>query len=167
MEEYILKKCKACQFQIHKIARIHKYLSKYTCACLIQGLDMSKLEYANCLQVGINKTFLNQLHVVQNSVARVIMKIRKSDYIVKVRQELHWFPVQERIDFSVLTNVYNALHGLGPPFISDLLSLSQSSRHTRSPNSLNLTYPVNVPGNNNGKWAFVLSCSYFVEQSYL
>ena len=83
------------------------------------------------------------------------MKINKSYHISKVREEFHWLPVQQRIDFSVLTNVYNALHGLGPPIISEFISLSQSNRYTRSPNSLNLAYPVKVPRNNYGQLAYV------------
>ena len=85
MQEFILKKCRAYQSQIHKIVRIHKYLSEDTCACLIQGLVTSKLDCANCLLLGINKTLLNQLQVVQNSAAWVIIKMRKSDHISKVR----------------------------------------------------------------------------------
>ena len=32
MEEFIVKKCRACQLQLHKIARICKYLSGDTCS---------------------------------------------------------------------------------------------------------------------------------------
>ena len=35
IEEFIIKKCRACQLQLHKIARIHKYLSNDTCSCII------------------------------------------------------------------------------------------------------------------------------------
>ena len=63
--------------------------------------------------------------------------------------------MQQRIDFSILTIVYKALHGLGPPFTSELISLSHSSKYTRSSNSLNLTHLVKVPRNNYGKRAFV------------
>ena len=154
MEEFILKRCRHYQFQIHKIARICKYILEVTCVCLIQGLVMSKLDYANYLLVGINKTFLNNLQVVQNSAARV-MKLRKLDHIGKVRQELHWLPIQKTIDFSVLINVYKVLHRLEPPFISELILLSQSSRYTRSSNSPSLAHPVKVPRKNYEKRAFI------------
>ena len=35
MEEFIIKRCRACQLQLHKIARIRKYLSNDTCSCII------------------------------------------------------------------------------------------------------------------------------------
>ena len=49
MEEFVIKKCRSGQFQIPKINRIRKYLSKDSCICLIQGLVVLKLDYANCL----------------------------------------------------------------------------------------------------------------------
>ena len=100
MEEFIIKKCRACQLQLHKIARIHKYLSNDTCSCIIQGLVTSKLDYANCLLYGVNKVFLHRLQIVQNSAARVILKMRKYDHISRARQELLWLPIQQRIAFQ-------------------------------------------------------------------
>ena len=100
MEEFIIKKCRACQLQLHKIARIHKYLSNDTCSCIIQGLVTSKLDYANCLLYGVNKVFLHRLQIVQNSAARVILKMRKYNHISRARQELLWLPIQQRIAFQ-------------------------------------------------------------------
>ena len=61
MEEFVIKKCRACQLQLHKIARLRKYLSNDTCSCIIQCLVTSKLDYANCLLYGVNKVFLHRL----------------------------------------------------------------------------------------------------------
>ena len=95
MEEFMIKKCRACQLQLHKIDRICKYLSTDTFSCIIQGLVTSKLDYANCLLYGVNKVSLHRLQIVQNSEARVILKIRKYDHVSRARQELHWlFPVK-------------------------------------------------------------------------
>ena len=147
MEEFIIKKCRACQLQLHKIARIRKYLSNDTCSCIIQGLVTSKLDYANCLLYGVNKVFLHRLQIVQNSAARVILKMRKYDHISRARQELHWLPIQQRIAFSILTDVYKALHGLAPTYITDLISLAQPARLTRSSKNFNIAFPVKVPRN--------------------
>ena len=91
MEEFIIKNCRACQLQLHKIARICKYLSD-TCSCIIQGLVTSKLDYANCLLYGVNKVLLHRLQILQNSAACVILKMRKYDHISREREELHWLP---------------------------------------------------------------------------
>ena len=88
-----------------------------------QVLVTSKLDYANCLLYEIkkvNKVFLHRLQIVQNLAARVILKMRKYDHISRPRQELHWLPTQQRIAFSILTDVYKALHGLAPTYITKL-----------------------------------------------
>ena len=137
MEGFIIKKCRACQLQLHKIARIHNYLSNDTCASIIQGLVTSKLDYANCLLYGVNKVFLHRLQIVQNLAACVIFKMRKYNHISRARQELHWLPIQQQIAFSILTDVYKALHGLAPTYITDLISLAQPVRLTRSSKNFN------------------------------
>ena len=98
---------------------------------------------------------MNQLELVQNSATYIIIKMRKSDDISKVRRDLHRLRVQQRIDFSVLTDVYKVFHGLGPPFISELISLSEPGRFTRASNCPSLAYHVKVPGNNYGEQQFV------------
>ena len=142
MEQFIIKKCRACQLQLHKIARIRKYLSNDTCSCIIQGLVTSKLDYANCLLYEVNKVFLHRLQIVQNSAAHVILKMRKYDHISRARQELHWLPIQQRIAFSILTDMYKALHGLAPTYITDLILLAQPARLTRSSKNFNIAFPV-------------------------
>ena len=155
MEEFIIKKCRACQLQLYKIARIRKYLSNDTCSCIIQGLVTSKLDYANCLFYGVNKVFLHRLQIIQNSAARVILKMRKYDHISRARQELHWLPIQQQIAFSILTDVNKVLHGLAPTYITDLILLAQPARLTRSSKNFNIAFPVKVPRNSYGKRAFV------------
>ena len=155
MEEFMIKKCRACQLQLHKIDRICKYLSTDTFSCIIQGLVTSKLDYANCLLYGVNKVSLHRLQIVQNSEARVILKIRKYDHVSRARQELHWLPIQHWIAFSILTHVSKVLHGLAPTCITDLISLAQPARLTRSSKNFNIAFPVKVPKNSYGKQAFV------------
>ena len=56
MEEFIFKNYRAYQFKTDTLRTICKYLSADTCACLIQGLFLSRLDDANCLLLGINET---------------------------------------------------------------------------------------------------------------
>ena len=42
-------------------------------------------------------------------------------HITPVLASLHWLPVKARADFKVLLLTYNALHGLAPTYLSDLV----------------------------------------------
>ena len=57
-------------------------------------------------------------------------------------QDLHWLPVRARIHFKILLLVFKAIHGLAPPYISDLVTVKpKSSYDLRSNSSLLLEPP--------------------------
>ena len=43
---------------------------------------------------------------------------------------LHWLPVKYRIDFKILLITYNAIHGLAPAYLSELITLKTVSRYS-------------------------------------
>ena len=45
---------------------------------------------------------------------------------------LHWLPVQYRIQLKILSLVYKALHDLSPSYLKDLLAYNSSQRKLRS-----------------------------------
>ena len=67
---------------------------------------MSRLDYSNGLLYGLPKCIVSGLKAVQNSVARIVAQ--KSPALM----ELHWFPVDKRIEYKMLLYMYKALHGL-------------------------------------------------------
>ena len=66
---------------------------------------------------------------------------KKVDHIRPVLRYLHWLPVHQRIDFKVLMLVYKALNGLGPKYISDLLTQYEPPTPLRSSGSGYLSVP--------------------------
>ena len=78
---------------------------------------------------------LNGIHL--NAAARLTMNISKYSHITPVFQDLHWLPVHVRINFTTLILVFKVIHGLEPPYISDLISVRpKSSYNLRSNSSL-------------------------------
>jgi len=78
-----------------------------------------------------------KLQRVMNSAARVITNTRKFDHgLSHVRHEiLHWLVVPERVTFKLYLSVYNCLHGMGPPYLSEMcqpISSLPGRRHLRS-----------------------------------
>ena len=43
-------------------------------------------------------------------------------------RELHWLPVQQRIEFKILVHVYNCVHSSSPIYLQDLISFYNSGR---------------------------------------
>ncbi len=95
----------------------------------------SRLVYCNALLGGCSARLINKLEMVQNTVARVLTRIRKYDHISLVLSTQHWLPIKHRIDFKIFLITYKALNGLAPQYLSELLSHYRPPRPLRSQNS--------------------------------
>ena len=66
--------------------------------------------------------------------------ILKFDHITPILRDLHWLPVNFRVQFKLLLQVYKTLHGLAPSYLSSKLSL-KPNKCLRSDNQLLLDVP--------------------------
>ena len=60
------------------------------------------------------------------------MRCHRTTHTSPILKELHWLPIKDRIIFSVVVNVFKALHGQSPPYIRNLLCYEEETRFTRS-----------------------------------
>ena len=102
---------------------------------------MSHLDYANSLYIGLPQSLLNKLQRVQNSAVRVLFNKPKFSHITMLLKEVHWLPISDRIKFKILTITFNALNGISPSYIKDLLIVKNSIYNTRSSTHLALETP--------------------------
>ena len=76
----------------------------------------SRLDYCNSLLYGINGYLVSRLQRCQNNTARIVSLRRKYDHITPVLKDLHWLPVEYRINYKILLLAYKAQHGMAPPY---------------------------------------------------
>ena len=119
-------------FQLVNIGRARKMLTTESTKLAVHTLVSSRLDYCNCLLAGINRGLLKRLQNVQRTAARLITRKRKYDPISDDLIELHWLPVEQRINFKILVLTYKAIHHQSPDYISSMLQLRTDSRHLRS-----------------------------------
>ena len=43
-------------------------------------------------------------------------------HITPIRKDLHWLPIQERINYNIIVTVYKCIHRLAPNYISSILT---------------------------------------------
>ena len=79
---------------------------------------------------------------VQNAASRFLIGTRRGDHISPVLRQLHWLPVQRRVDFKLACFVYSSSSGQAPPYLTDDIHLvSEGPRH-RLRSSTDRSYAV-------------------------
>ena len=109
---------------------------------------MTRLDYSNGLLYGLPKCTVSGLQAVQNSAARIVTheRLRDHDSMSRALMELHWLPVDKRIEYKLLLYTHKALHGLAPGYLCKLVVPYEPRRVLRSAESNLLTVPPGKPG---------------------
>ena len=111
LNDHVSKICKSINYNLYSIGKIRKYLDTPTAEKMINCSITSRLDYCNSLLYGAKGYNISQLQLCQNNAARMLSLRRKFDHITPVLKDLHWLPVEQRIEYKVLLLTYKALHG--------------------------------------------------------
>ena len=131
LKEHIANMVKSCYFQPRSIAKIRKFLSEYTAIKLCHAFIASRLDCLNSLSYKIPKYMLEKLQKIQNSTARLILRLTKADHITPSLVKLHWLPIPEHIQYKILLLVYKALNQKGPGYLADMLHPSPTDQRSK------------------------------------
>lgn len=119
-------------FQLQRINKISRFLSRDALTLVILALVISRLDYANSLYVGIPAYQQRRLQLIQNQAARLIFHLPKWQHVRMILKNLHWLPVSLRCTFKLGCTIFKALHGNSPAFISSRIQRYVPSRDMRS-----------------------------------
>ena len=127
--------------EIRRIGRVQKLLSLKSAIQLTCSRVLTRIDYCNSLLAGVAKEQKQRLQSVQNTMAKILIRRKRRDHAKPALRELHWLPVEQRIDYK---NCYFSLHaffGHIPPYLSDKLTICSPSRSLRSASKQLLTVP--------------------------
>ena len=121
LDKHVTNICKACFFHLRNISKTRDCLSQADTGKLVHAFITSKLDSANSLLYGLPTFLIDRLQNVQNAAARIMTHTKKYDHIKPVLKQLHWLPVNKRINYKILLLTYKALNGQAPSYITELL----------------------------------------------
>ena len=132
MSSYVASGCKVCYHHLNSIwkkslvshQRGYENLGSchgYFKVGLLQLITIWKYQY-----------LITKLQSIQKAAARLILRCHRTTHTAPVLKELHWLPIKDRIIFSVVVNVFKALHGQSPQYIRNLLCYEEKTRFTSS-----------------------------------
>jgi len=89
---------KTCLYHCRDLRRIRSSLDFGTARIIATALVNSKLDYCNSLYYRLPSSQINQLQVIQNSLARAVTKTPRFCHISPVLQSLHWLKIEHRLE---------------------------------------------------------------------
>ena len=131
-KDHIAKKCKAALINFNRIRSIRKVITREVCVTLVLSLCVSHLDYGNSMLFGLPSSSIKPMQRVQNMCAKIVLKKSKYDSNTECLKELHWLPIKARIEYKILTIMFNTVKGNAPAYLKSLVEARTVTRLTRS-----------------------------------
>ena len=125
MDVQVRHVCSCVWHKLYNIGKIRHYFTVDQTKMVVHACVTSKLGSNNTLLYGISKRLGNGLQLVQNAAAKLITRMKKFDRVTPLLEELHWLPVEYHMIFEMMLICFKALHGTGPLYIKDMLTIAK------------------------------------------
>ena len=121
MTQPIAKVTSSCFYQLRRLRQIRRPVSQKLVAQLVHSFVLSRLDYRNSVLAGLPKSAIMPLQRVQNAAARLILDLRMNDHVTPALRQLHWLPVDRRVDFKLCTMMHSIHTGQCPTYLADMV----------------------------------------------
>jgi len=134
-----------CFHHLRQLWTIRRALSDDNARMLVHALISNCVDYCNSILHRVAVVHLRPFQSVLNAAAWLIVRKRKFDHITPtLRDDLHWLPVDKRIEFKLCLLAFKYQHQMAPPYLASMcvqLSADTRSRQLRSAARYDLLIP--------------------------
>ena len=132
----------SCNYHLSGLRHIHRRLSLEVAKTIACSLIASRLDYCNALLYRTSAGNIAKLQRVQNNLARVVCcTMDRSVSASSLLQQLHWLPVEQRIQFKLASLAYRILQSGQPTYLASMLVPYEPVRQLRSSDTNRLVTP--------------------------
>ena len=160
MSQHVKNVCKNASYALWRISKCKHLLDKDRIIKLIHAFVTCRIDYCNSLLLGCTDYQIEKLQHIQNSAARLVCGIKKTDrcHITPVLKSLHWLPVKARIIFKVICIVFQCIHSnTAPLYLKELIVVKSSNYMSlRSDDAVTLKRPSPPRTDTYGSHAFAV-----------
>ena len=126
-DKQVSETCKARYFHNRALRHIRAPLTHEPSKTIAAAIVDSRLDFCNPLLAGTSVSNLIRLHLVQDTLARVVAQ---KPQFCHITPDLHWLPVCHRISFKIATATFRVLQFSSHPILH--LSSHNMYRHKHS-----------------------------------
>ena len=121
MQPHFRSCAKSGFYQLRQLWSVRRSLSTDVAKALAHAFISSRIDYCNSSFYGATAKNLRYLQSVLHGAARMVLRRRKFDHISSgIRDELHWLPVAQRVNFKICLLTYKCLHNMAPLYLANL-----------------------------------------------
>ena len=142
----------ACYYVPRKIYSIRDTVDSDVLIELVRVMIISRLDYCNSLYYGLLAVLHGKLQRIMNCACMLIFRLSTGTPTSRLIKQLHWLPVQKRLQFKILLFGHRLIHHPQrvPVYLSSLVS--RNDKITRNQYIYNLQ--ILVTKTNFGKRSF-------------
>ena len=105
MEQAVSQVRKGCLLELRRIRQIRRFIDEKVTKRLIIAFVISRIDSCNSLFKGASHEKIKRLQEIQNQAAELVKLAHEGDPVTPILKDLHWLPVQSRIDYKIFTLV--------------------------------------------------------------
>ena len=121
MKKHINTVTASCFYQLRRLRQVRRCLSRDATTQLVYAFITSKLDYCNSVLANLPKATIAPLQRVQNAAARLVLNLSRRDHISPALKQLHWLPIEWRIQFKLAVMMHTIHTGRCPAYMSDVV----------------------------------------------
>ena len=119
----------SCNFHAKAIRHIRHILSTDLALTLACSLILTRLDYCNSVLYSAPVSSIHTLQRVQNNAARIVLQAPRRSHAKPLMRQLHWLPVQHRINYKVSVLTYKTLDTSVPQYLSQPSTAASTHGH--------------------------------------
>ena len=123
LQQHVNKVVSSCYYQIRRLRQVSHCVGRDVMIQLASAFILSRLDYCNSILAGLSKSTIASLQRVQNAAARMVLNLRPRDSISDGLRQLHWLPIESRIQFKLRLLMHLIHTGRCPSYISETVQL--------------------------------------------
>jgi len=94
---------KSRYFHIRELRCFRPYLDSKTASIIAISTVHFKLDCCNSVYYNLPKSHIHRLQLIQNSLARAVVKAPKFTHITPILKSLHWLKINEHVEHNTLS----------------------------------------------------------------